>query len=441
MAASGPGGAESLRAALARTARANPQLAAERARQRADDENVPRALSGYDPSVALTGESGPGYARSRPGTGSQVASPFSLGLSLNQTIFDFGTTAASVRSAESGVFAGRATLRGVEQDVLLAAATAYLDVLRDMALVELQRGNVATLGETLRVARKRYETGDVSRTDPAQAEARYARGGADLATAEANLVSSRAAYRRVIGVAPDRQTFPDEPSDVLPPSLKAALGRALADHPAVRSATHAVDVAASDVRVAAGRLAPTITVQGSLSRTFGRQLDTVGDTTPSAQIGPQLTVPIYSGGAPSAQVRQAKEVLGQRRIELEAAREQVRSDVRAAWGALEAARAAITAREAAVAATAVALAGVSQEAQQGQRTTLDVLNAQQEVVNARASLVSTRRDRIVAAYAALAASGSLSAGRLALAGPRYRPETHYDQVRDSRSGTRTPDGR
>lgn len=430
--------AETLQQALARTYRSNPQLAAERARQRADDETVPRALAGFRPSVVATVGAGPAFERDRPG-GTSFTSAITPGLTINQNIYDGGRTAASVRSAESAVFAGRETLRGVEQTVLAQAATAYMDVLRDTARVELQRGNIGSLRETLRIARKRYETGDASATDPAQAESRLARAEADLALAESDLAASRSVYRQVVGAEPVGLDVPRSPEGLLPSSVRAAILAALDHHPAVRGAQHAVDAAASDVRVAGADLLPSVTVQGSLSRVFGGALDTTGAVPASA--GLQASVPIYDGGLASAQVRQAKETLAQRRIELASVRDRVRADIRSSWGALEAARAAVPASEAAVAANELALAGVRREQMTGRRTTLDVLNAQQELVNARTTLLVAQRDRVVASYAVLAATGDLNAARLGLGGARYRPETHYRQVRDLPAGSRTPDGR
>lgn len=434
-----PAAAETLAAALARTYRGNPQLGAERARQRSDDENVPRALAGYRPTVSAEVQAGPTYQRYRPGQGSSltVNAPFSL--NVNQMLYDAGKTSATVRSAESNVLGGRATLRGVEQTVLLLAVTAYMDVLRDEQLVTLQLGNIEGLTETLRIARKRYESGDTRRTDSAQAESRLARGRADLAAARSALEASRATYRQVIGAPPQDLAFPPAQLALLPRSLAAAVALARTDHPAVRSAVHAVDSAEHDVKVAEADLGPQLSVQGGFDQQVGPTVK--ADSKPSYTLGFQASVPIYDGGAAAAAVRLAKETVGQRRMELSAARADVVSDLRTAWGALDAARAAIPAADTAVSANQIALAGVQREALDGQRTILDVLNAQQELLTARTSLVTARRDLVVAAYGALAAAGILTAKRLGLAGPVYRPETHYDQVRDLKAGLRTPDGR
>lgn len=434
-----PAAAEPLAAALARTYRGNPQLSAERARQRADDENVPRALSGYRPTISGQATYGPTYQRVRPGEGQNLVAPLTSGLTLEQMVFDSGRTASSVRSAESAVFGGRAALRGVEQTVLLMAVTAYMNVLRDEQLVTLQLGNIEALAETLRIARKRFELGDSRRTDSAQAEGRLAKGEADLALARSNLQASLSAYRQVIGAAARDLVFPAAPAGLLPRSLAGATAAARSGHPAIRAAIHAVDGAELDVKTAEADLGPQAKLQGSLQKNVGPRLP--GDESPYYSLGIQATVPIYDGGAAHAAIRQAKENAGRARMELESARSGVVADLRTAWGVLEAARAAVPAAEAAIAANEIAVAGVKNEALEGQRTTLEVLNAQQELLNARSLLVVARRDLVVASYGALSATGILTARRLGLAGGRYRPETHYEQVRDLGAGLRTPDGR
>ena len=439
LAAATPAGAETLAQALARTYRGNPTLSAERARQRSDDENVPRALAGYRPSINLQAQVGPTFERSRPGTGQSLSSPFVLGLTVDQTLYDSGRTAASIRSAESAVFGGRATLRGVEQTVLLQAVSAYMNVLRDEQIVTLQLGQIDALTETLRIARARFDAGDSRRTDTAQAESRLARGQADLAVARSNLAASQAAYRQAIGAPPGKLVFPPPPEKLLPKSLTAAIASARADHPAIRSAIHAIDGAEHDVKVAEADLGPQVTASGSIQRTFGPRLPS--DQTPDLALTGRATIPVYDGGAVSAAVRQAKETVGQRRMELQSTRADVVADMRTAWGALEAARAAIPAAETAVSSNEIALTGVQREQLEGQRTILEVLNAQQELLNSRTLLVTARRDLVVAAYGALSTQGVLTARRLALRGPAYRAETHYDQVRDLKAGVQTPDGR
>lgn len=431
--------AETLTQALARAYRSNPALAAERARQRADDENVPRALSGFRPSVSVDLGFGPTFERDGQGR-LRIASPGTYALNLSQTLYDGQRTAASVRSAESGVLAGRETLRSLEQTVLLTAVTAFMNVIRDRAVVELQRGNVGFLEEALRIARKRFETGDRSQTDAVQAEARLARGKADFALAGAALVASRAAYRAAVGTEPGALVQPDPEGFVEPGESSLQLRAGFDEHPDVRAAMHEVDASTNDVIVARSDLLPSVTAQAGIAGAIGRGLD--NDTprlAPSAGIA--ATVPIYDGGLASAQVRQAKETVGQRRFELEAARDQITADFRTNSGSLRAARDSARAARVAVEANEIALAGVQREAQGGQRTTLDILNAQQELVNARTNLIAAQRDRVVAYFATLSSSGALSHAHLRLPGPAYRPETHAAQTRDLWFGLSTPDGR
>ena len=195
------------------------------------------------------------------------------------------------------------------------------------------------------------------------------------------------------------------------------------------------------VKVAEGALLPTLTLQGAASKQHGSTTNLTTASALSASATAQLSVPLYQGGQEYATIRQAKETLGQRRLDLDTARDQVQSTVTQAWGQLQAAKAQIEATQAQVAAAEIALNGVREEARVGQRTTLDVLNAQQDLVNARASLVTAQRDRVVASYTVLSAVGSLSPQILGLGVANYDPMVHYQQVRDSWTGVRTPDGR
>jgi outer membrane protein len=339
------------------------------------------------------------------------------------------------------VFSARETLRSTEQSVLLSAATAYMNLLRDSALLDLQRSNVTVLEATLRQTRDRFNVGEVTRTDVAQAESRLAAGRSSLLTAESNYITSKANYRQVIGVEPGR-LVPAMPVDRLSPrNLSGSMARARTEHPTITTAAYNVDVAQYQVKVAEGALYPTLSLQGAAQKQHGSTTNLNTRESLSASATAQLSVPLYQGGQEYATIRQAKETLGQRRLDLDTARDQVQSTVTQAWGQLQAAKAQIEATQAQVAAAEIALNGVREEARVGQRTTLDVLNAQQDLVNARASLVTAQRDRVVASYTVLSAVGSLSPQILGLGVPNYDPMVHYQQVRDSWIGVRTPDGR
>jgi outer membrane protein len=449
-----PASAETLQAALIQAYQNNPTLNAQRAAVRATDENVPQALSGYRPRVSLSASIGEAYVDSlsrsptpAPGGGTAYSSLSghnavqSYGGTVTQNVLNGFQTANRTRQAESQVSAARETLRLTEQNVLLAAVTAYMNLLRDTAILDLQRRNVEVLEEQLRQTRDRFNVGEVTRTDVAQSESRLAAGRSAVLAAQANYTASRATYRQVIGIEPGRLT-PGAPVDRLSPrSLSEAVASARANHPSVTTAMFNVDIALFQVKVAEGALYPTLNIVGSAQKNFGSAISLSTLESFSGTIAGQLSVPVYQGGSEYALIRQAKETLTQRRIDLDTARDQAQQTLVQSWGQLEAAKAQIEATQAQVTAAEIALNGVREEARVGQRTTLDVLNAQQELVNARVSLVTAQRDRVVASYTLLAAVGRLSAQVLGLGVPVYDPTSHYHQVRDSWAGVRTPDGK
>jgi outer membrane protein len=434
---------ENLPEALTKAYQTNPALNAERARQRATDENVPQALSGYRPQIVASLSAGLQAVRNLlPDNTIQSATlkPWTIGVTVTQTLFNGFKTANSVRVAELQVQSGREALRNVGQGVLLDAVTVYTNVLANQSLVEAQRANVAFLQETLGITQKRLNAGDVTPTDTAQAEARLARGRADLNAAEVNLAVSQATYSQVIGNAPN-SLRPAETVDRLQPrSRDDATGLAFREHPAVMAASFDFDVATTTIRVAESSLMPTITLQGSASRS--KQSDPTLGTfgTDQASIAGQLTQPIYDGGMAASQTRQAKEISAQSRLVLDQVRNQARTAAIGAWVANEGAKVAVTASESEVRAATVALQGVQREAAGGQRTTVDVLNSQQDLILAKARLIGAQRDRVIASYTLLSAIGRLDVKTLALNTPDYLPEVHYHQVRDAWHGLRTPSG-
>src|SRR6202011_3459219 len=425
--------AEALPEALAKAYQSNPQLNAERARQRATDENVPQALAGYRPQIVASLSGGLQAVRNLlPDNTIQSATlkPWTIGVTVTQTLFNGFKTANSVRVAELQVRSGREALRNIGQGVLLDAVTAYMNVLANQALVEAQRTNVAVLREIQATTKKRLDAGDVTPTDTAQAEARLSRGLADLNAAEVVLAISKATYTRVIGEAPS-QLVPAAPVDRLSPiALAAATETANHEHPAILGAGFDVDIAQTTIKVAESGLLPTVTVQASASRS--KQSDSTLGTfgTDQASILGQINVPIYDGGTAAAQTRQAKELASQSRMVLEQVRNQSRTAVVSAWVSNEGTKVALTAAESEVRAAGIALQGVRREAQGGQRTTIDVLNAQQDLTNARSRQILSQRDRVIASYTLLSAVGRLDVHTLNLDTPDYLPEVHYHQVRD-----------
>ncbi len=333
----------------------------------------------------------------------------------------------------------REILRQTEQQVLLDAVTAHMNVLRDEALLQLQQQNLQALGSQLKAAKDRFAVGEVTRTDTALAEAAEAGGRSSLIQAQSALESSRAVYRQVIGLDP-RKLTPGRPVDpLLPHSFNEAVLEGVDRHPAVVAAQYAIDFAALQVKVAEGALLPSVNAQGILSRNNEPQIGI--DRQTSASVGLNATAPVYQGGGEYAAVRQAKEVLGQTRIQMDVTREQVRAMIVQFWSQLQAAKSSIQAAQTQVNAQRIALNGITEEYKVGQRTITDVLNAQAQLVQAQSNLVNSQRDRVVASYAVLGAIGHLDASTLNLNVVTYDPQEHYHQVRDSWIGLRTPDGR
>jgi outer membrane protein len=435
--------AETLADALVRTYQNNPQLSAERARLRGVDESVPQALAGYRPQImaVLTG----GLQQVRVlffDNTIQTATlrTWTIGLTVSQTLFNGFKTANTVRQSEAQVRSGREALRNTEQGVLLDAVTAYTNVIANQSLVEAQRINVTFLRETLATTRRRYDAGDVTPTDVAQAEARLNRGLADLNAAEVNYAISQAIYAQVIGVQPVRLVAAEPIDRLLPRSRDEALAISRKEHPAILAAMYDTDVAQLGTKIAESSLWPNLSVQGSVQRQWENDPTLSAKGNDIASIIGQANVPIYDGGLAASQIRQAKELAMQARIVLELVRNQTQTAVIGAWVAHEGAKVALAAAESEVRAATVALEGVQKEAQGGQRTTLDVLNSQQDLTAARARLIGAQRDRVIAAYALFGAAGRLDVKNLGLNTPDYAPEVHYHQVRDAWGGLRTPSG-
>ena len=445
-----PALADTIDAALVRAYQNNPQLNAQRAAVRSTDENVPQALSGYRPRVAITASAGYQYTdvlTTAGGTGTNLVktivhganAPRSVGVTASQTIFNGQQTANRTRAAESQVSGAREALRVLEQSVLLAGATIYMDFLRDSAIVEVQRSNTRVLEQTLKQTRDRFNVGEVTRTDVAQSEAQLAAGKTQQLTAESNLTTTRSNFRRIIGNEPENLA-PGSPVDrYLPGTLPSAVDLGLIENPNVTAAMFGIDINYLQVKINEGALLPVVTLQGSVQQSY-EQTQTIFRSFGASVIG-QLSIPVYQGGAEYALIRQSKETLAQQRLNLETTRDQTRASVVQAWGQLLAGKAQVASAQSQVTASEIALNGVREEAKAGQRTTLDVLNAQQALVNARVALVTAQHDRVVASYAVLNAVGRLSPLVLNLSTTIYDPSVHYHQVRDSWAGVRTPDGR
>jgi outer membrane protein len=435
--------AETLPEALVRAYQSNPQLNADRARQRGADENIPQALAGYRPQIIASLGAGLQAVRNLlPDNSIQGATlrPWTIGVTVTQVLFNGFKTANSVRVAEFQVLSGREALRNTGQGVLLDAVTAYMNVLANQALVEAQRTNVAVLREILATTKRRLDAGDVTPTDTAQAEARLSRGLADLNAAEVALAISKETYTQVIGDAPTQLVAAATVDRLSPPTLVAATETAGHENPAVLGAGYDVDVARTTISVAESSLLPTVTAQASASRSRDSDPSLSTFATDQASILGQINVPIYDGGTAASQTRQAKELASQSRLVLEQVRNQTRTAVVSAWVSNEGTKVALAAAESEVRAAEVALRGVRREAAGGQRTTIDVLNAQQDLTNARTRQITAQHDRVIASYTLLSAVGRLDVHTLNLDTPDYLPEVHYHQVRDAWHGVRTPSG-
>jgi outer membrane protein len=442
-----PALADTIEAALVRAYQGNPQLNAQRAQVRSTDENVPQALSGYRPKVAITASAGYQYLDSLSTQGTTpntfedhgANAPRSAGITATQTLYNGNQTANKTRAAESQVSGAREALRVLEQGVLLNAATIYMDYLRDAAIVEVQKSNTRVLEQTLKQTQDRFNVGEVTRTDVAQSEAQLAAGRTQQLQAESNLTTTRSNFRRIIGNEPEALA-PGSPVDrFLPGTLPAAVDLSLTDNPNVTSAMFGIDVNFLTVKINEGALLPTVTVQASVQQSYEQLLTTYRSFGASAIA--QVSIPVYQGGTEYSLIRQSKENLAQQRLNLEMTRDQTRANTVTAWGQLVAGKAQVASAQSQVTASEIALNGVREEAKAGQRTTLDVLNAQQALVNARVALVTAQHDRVVASYSVLNAVGRLSPIVLKLPTTTYDPTVHYQQVRDSWAGVRTPDGR
>jgi outer membrane protein len=431
--------AETIDQALALAYSNNPTINAQRAATRSADENIALAKSGYRPTISGSADIGKQWTETRSplGTTQTVLHPGGFGVTISQNLFDGFQTRNNVEAAKAAVMASRETLRNVEQNVLFDAATAYMDVIRDSAIVGYRSKALEFLNEQVRSETSRFEVGESTRTDVAQAKGRQAAARAQLSAAKAQFKSSTAVYRQLIGKDPQNLSYPSGVGKLLPSSQETAFAVANGEHPAIKATNHLVDQALFNVKTAEGSLLPTITLDGTTSR----RLDVApGTDRDSAQVTATLRVPIYQGGRVSAEIRQNKEVLGQRRIEVDASVNNVRAAVVSAFSQLEASRASVSANEAQLSAANLALQGSVEERRVGQRTTLDVLNTQQEVINAQIALAQARRDVVVASYAALSSIGGLSASKLGLKVDAYEPEEHYYAVKDKWFGLRTPDG-
>jgi TolC family type I secretion outer membrane protein len=431
--AAGPAGAQTLTEALAAAYNNTPPLQAARAQLRATDEGVPQARSNYAPTVTGKGTLGRQSVTQQSaffGT-SGVRTPRGASVIVSEPLYRGGRTDAEIERAENLVKAGRAQLLATEQAVLLAAATAYLDVYRDQAVLDLNIKNEQVLTRQLEEVREQFKVGVVTQTDVSQAEARLAQAKAARIASEGTLNSSRAVFRNLTGISPGTLAAP-APFDALPASGEEAIA-ASGDKPDVVAAGFAELAARADVDASYGELLPTVSLNGQ----YDRDEDTASKRSfvESSQITAQLSVPFYPGGAVYSRVRQAKQTVQQRRDELEEARRAAAQTATQAFDSLASARAQVKSFESQIQANEIALKGVRQEATVGTRTVLDILNAEQELLDSLVNKVRAEHDATVAGLQLKVAIGQLTARNLDLPVQYYDAEEHYRDVRDKFWGT------
>ncbi len=426
--------AQTLEDALVGTYQTNPTLQARRAEQRAVDEGVAQAVSGWRPTLTGTAsyshllqDSGIGGANSTANPDVKL-NPARIGATMNQPLFRGGRTVAATNEAKSGVQAGRAGLTSTEQDVFLGTITAYMDVFRDQAVLDLNQRNVEVLTRQLDATRDRFEVGEITRTDVAQAEAALSASIARRTLAEAQLTASRAEYEKLVGSAPSNLAGPPG-LPVLPSSEEEARAMALAANPNLDAAKHTEVAAGQGVKGAVGALLPSADARGEISYTDdASQFATFVRV---KQVSGQITVPFYQAGRAYSEVREARQTHRQRRLEVVESQRQVVEQSASSWATFKAVQSTIESREEQVRANEIALDGVRQEAIVGSRTTLDVLEEEQRLLDSRVELVRAKRDQQVAAYELLSVVGGLTATKLELPVAVYDPDTNYQRVRNA----------
>jgi TolC family type I secretion outer membrane protein len=431
--------ADDLSSALGQAYLGNPTLDAARAQLRSTDEGVPQALSGWRPTV--TGQAAAGAEWSHDGTKANANNiivdrnrqfyPRTYSLTVTQPLFNGFGTVSGTKAAENRVKAGRAQLLDTEQQVLFAAVQAYMSVVTNQSILDLNRNNVKVLQAQLQATQDRFQAGEVTRTDVSQAQASLQGAIASQIAAEGDLTASMAVYRQVIGQEPVQLSMPNVPPNL--PLKQEDVVTMSQTAPIVVSAQFIEAATKDDIDTQFSELLPSVSLQGSVSQADEQATDR--DHTTDGTILGVLTVPLYQAGAPDSRVRQAKQLYQQARRQLDEVRRSAVQQAVAAWQALETAQAQITSFEEQVRANTVALEGVRQEQTVGARTVLDVLDAEQALLNSKVNLVTAQTNLVIARYQVLQAIGQLNAKALALNVPLYDPSQHYNDVRNKWWGT------
>ncbi len=434
---SAPAAADTLRDALNGAYRTNPILQGARAEQRANDENVPIEKADGRPNangnVTYTE-----FVKQSSTSFTAPARALSAGIDLGVPIYSGGAVKNSVKAAQTRVEAGQADLRGTELSIFTQTVAAYMDVIRGEALVELNASQVEVLTVNTQATSDRFEIGDLTRTDVAQSQARLALAQGDLQTARSNLIGAREEYIRLTGLAPD-DLQPPPPLPGLPESTAEAVATALDNNPDLIAARERANASQFDINVAGSTRLPRVSI--FTGGDYSNFLGTLGSPTPgvnlpqtstAVQAGVQVSIPIFQGGRPAALQRQAQARSAAAQENVIAAERDVIAQVRSAWSSWQAATQIIASTQSAVDAASLSLEGVRAESTVGNRTILDILNAEQELVVARSQIVTARRNAYVAGFSLLAAMGKAEARDLGLEddGPLYDPQINYDRVKN-----------
>lgn len=430
---SGTANAQTIFEALSETYKSNPTLQSERAYLRSVDENVAIAKSGYRPNIALTaGYSDATGSTKNTAVGKDIdndSTNGSIGAKISQPIFSGFQTVNSVRAADSSVKAEQSNLYNVEQDVFLSASTAYLDVLRDTAIVDLQKNNEKLLKKRLEETKQRFNVGEVTRTDVSQAQARYSRAVSDRISSEGTLAASKATYIKIIGSEPKTLSEPKTAADMLPKTQSDAMSFALENNYSIKQSKHNFEAKEHTVAANTGALLPQVTLDGTASK-LNADTDAPGhDKTDNVEIGLNMTLPLYASGQDRAVIRQSKYQKWQAQEQLLEVERQVRAAVASAWEYMVANDSRIKSIMDQISANKIALEGVQKEEALGNRTLLDVLDAYQELLNSNVEEVKARRDYYVSSMQVLLAMGKLTAENLKLNVDLYDAEKYYQDTR------------
>ncbi|VBB69061.1 Type I secretion outer membrane protein, TolC precursor [invertebrate metagenome] len=417
--------ADTLEEALVHAYWTHPQLEAQRARSRSSDETLRKALANWYPSIGLTGEMACGFSRAN---GAHQYTSHAVQLTLTQPLYRGGRTVAQVKQVEAQIRSEQQQLVHTEQTMLLAAAIAYLNLWRDEEILSLNIKNEEVLQRQLRATRERLAVGEITRTDVAQVEARLARATATRKQSVSVVKIAQAVYTQMIGKGADRLVFPTAPVLSLPATREEAISLARSNGPLVGVAAHSADAAVAGIRLAQGELWPTLSMKANVSRTWRK--DPFSFQTKTVESTLVLSIPLYQQGLVDSRLRAAKHNASKHVYEMQAARRQAVASAVQAWEALRASIAQIHANTIRMASVETAMQGVQREAHVGSRTVLDVLNTEQERLDAHVELAKLKRDKDVAIFQLLTAVGRMTIqDMIGLPVPPYAPEGRYQGVR------------